>query len=128
MLDALSRALAASPDEPWARLESACVAHLEELLQSTPYGLVVIRVLPDDVPPARGRLIALRDSFESVFAELIGSLPLREGTDRRAFRLFLLGALNWTQFWYRPGDDSHPRDTPASIARKLLAQLRATGK
>jgi hypothetical protein len=44
---------------------------------------------------------------------------LPPGTDRRSFRLGLLGALNWSLAWYRPGGDS-----PASVARKLLRLLR----
>lgn len=123
MLDAVSVALEAAPRDPWARLEAACVAHLEALLQSTPYALVVIRVLPDDVPAARARLVAPRDRFEALFAGLVDALPMPHGTDRHALRLFLLGALNWAQFWYRPADAMHERDAPAAIARKMVALL-----
>jgi AcrR family transcriptional regulator len=124
MLDAVSAAIKDAGPDPWQRLETACVAHLDALLQSTPYALVVIRVLPDDVPAARARLVALRDQFEALFARLIADLPLAPDADRRALRLFLLGALNWAQFWYRPGDASQQRDTPAAIAHKMLALLR----
>ena len=126
MVDAVSAAIASAASDPWARLEAACIAHLEALLQSTPYALVVIRVLPDDAPAARARLVAPRDRFESLFATLIDDLPLPSGADRRALRLFLLGALNWTQFWYRPADARHRRDAPSSIARKMVALLRGT--
>jgi AcrR family transcriptional regulator len=127
MIDAVSTAMDSAPHDPWARLEAACVAHLEALLQSTPYALVVIRVLPDDAPAARARLVEPRDRFESLFAGLVKELPLPPHSDRRALRLFLLGALNWTQFWYRPADASHKRDGPAAIARKMVALLRVTG-
>jgi len=126
MLDAVAVANDGADGDPWDRLERACVGHLEALLQSTPYALVVIRVLPDDVPAARDRLVALRDRFEGVFADLIAKLPLKLGTDRRTLRLFLLGALNWTQFWYRPGAVSQQRDTPRAIARKMLALVRGS--
>lgn len=127
MLDAVSAAIeGAAGDDPWERLELACVGHLEALLQSTPYALVVIRVLPDDAPAVRERLVASRDRFEAVFAGLIAQLPLKLGTDRRTLRLFLLGALNWTQFWYRPGAASPQRDTPRAIARKMLALVRGS--
>jgi hypothetical protein len=102
------------------------VGHLEALLQSTPYALVVIRVLPDDVPAVRERLVALRDQFEAVFVSLIAKLPIAAGSDHRTLRLLLLGALNWTQFWYRPGEPSQQRDTPAVIARKMLALVRGS--
>jgi hypothetical protein len=58
---------------------------MEALLQSTPYTLVVIHVLPDDVPEARER-------FETVFATLIAHLPLASHADRRSTRMFVLGA------------------------------------
>jgi hypothetical protein len=32
----------------------------------------------------------------------------------------LLGALNWSQDWYRPG-----RDSPAAIARRFVGLLRS---
>src|ERR1700691_1930788 len=126
MLDAVSAAIEDADADPWERLERACVGHLEALLQGTPYALVVIRVLPNDVPAARERLIGLRDRFEVVFTDLIAKLPLKLGTDRRTLRLFLLGALNWTQFWYRPGDSSQYRDPPAAIARKMLPLVRGS--
>lgn len=124
MLEAVASALAGASDDPWQRLERACVGHLEGLLQGTPYALVVIRVLPQDVPAARERLVELRDRFESVFANLVAALPLAAGADRRMLRLFLLGGLNWTQFWYRPAAPTRQRDTPAEIGRKMVSLLR----
>jgi len=124
MTDAVTSALSSAPAHPWQRLEAASVAHLEALLQSSPYAVVVIRVFPDDVPAARARLVALRDQFESVFAGLVAELPLPEDADRRSLRLFLLGALNWSQFWFRAGARQSERDTPAQIARKMVALLR----
>ncbi len=114
------RAAIARHDEPWQRLEAAAVAHLEALLKTGDYALVVIRVLPQDVPKAAARLIALRDGYESLFAALVAELPLPPETDRQSFRLLLLGALNWSQHWYREGG----RNSPRSIARSFLRLLR----
>jgi len=47
-------------------------------------------------------------------------LPLPAATDRSLWRLQLLGALNWTPTWYRPGGDK----APADIARAMVAALR----
>lgn len=77
--------------EPWARLEAACAAHLETVLKKSDYAQVLIRVLPGDVPAV---------------AELL--------------RLRLLGALNWSRFWFDPAG----RESPRSLARKLVALLR----
>lgn len=57
---------------------------------------------------------APRDSYETVFKELIAEPPLPLGIDRRIFRFGLLGSMNWMITWYRPGGE-----TPATIVRKL---------
>ena len=108
--------------EPWDRLEAACVAHLEALLEAGDFAQVVIRVRPDDVPSIAPQLIALRDAYEHLFADLIADLPRRPEADPKSLRLLLLGALNWSQTWYRPG-----RDDPRAIARRFVALLRAPG-
>jgi len=106
--------------DPWERLEAACVAHLEALLAENDYAQVVIRVQPADVPSVAERLVAQRDGYERLFVDLISALPVDHGADRRGMRLMLLGALNWTQTWYRPG-----RDDPRTIARRFVRLLRA---
>ena len=114
------RAAAAKVAAPWQRLEAAAVAHMEALLKTGDYALVVIRVLPQDVPRAAERLVSLRDGYEQLFAELVAALPLPARSDRRAFRLLLLGALNWSQHWFRQGGANSPR----SIARSYVRLLR----
>jgi AcrR family transcriptional regulator len=105
--------------DPWARLQAACVAHLEAILEDDDYAQVVIRVRPGDAPAAQPRLTALRDEYEALFSALVASLGLPRGTDRRTLRLMLLGSLNWSQTWYQPG-----RDSPKTIARRFVALLR----
>ncbi len=122
---------------PWARLEAACVAHLEMLLEAGgDYAQVVIRVRPQDCPAMEARLVALRDAHEDRFKALIAALDLPRNApggapghaprggpggraDRQAMRLMILGALNWAQTWYHPGGDP-----PAVLARRFLALLR----
>ena len=106
--------------DPWARLEAACVAHLEAILRDDDYARVVVRVRPADVPGAASRLVAPRDRYEALWAALVGALPLPRRTDRRALRLMLLGALNWAQNWYRPDGGSSPR----VLARQFVALFR----
>jgi AcrR family transcriptional regulator len=105
--------------DPWERLEAACVAHLEAILEDDDYAQVVIRVRPADAPAAQPRLTALRDEYEALLSALVASLKLPRGTDRRTLRLMLLGSLNWSQTWYQPG-----RDSPKTIARRFVALLR----
>jgi AcrR family transcriptional regulator len=105
--------------DSWARLEAACVAHLEAILEDDDYAQVVIRVRPGDAPAAQPRLVALRDEYEALFTRLVQELKLPRGTDRRTLRLMLLGSLNWSQTWYQPG-----RDSPKTIARRFVALLQ----
>lgn len=118
--EAVESALAGDAD-PWERLSRACAAHLGALLEDSDYGQVVIRVRPDDVPAVAPQLIALRDGYERLFARAIAPLPL-SSTDRRTLRLMLLGALNWSQTWYRPGKES-----PPVLARRFVRLLRGAG-
>jgi AcrR family transcriptional regulator len=116
--EAVSAAIAGKR-EPWERLEAACVAHLEGLLNSGDYAQVVIRVRPADAPSVAGELVKRRDEYEQLFVDLVQALPLARGVDRRSVRLMLLGALNWSQTWYHPG-----RDSPRTIARRFVTLLR----
>jgi AcrR family transcriptional regulator len=117
-------AAVAALDEPWQRLEAACIAHLATLLDQTDYSQVVIRVRPSDAPAAEAELVQLRDSYEKRFARLVAALPLARPTDRSALRLMLMGALNWSQTWYREGGGS----TPDRIARRFVGLLKANLK
>jgi AcrR family transcriptional regulator len=103
----------------WARLEAASTAHLETVLDRSDYAQVIVRVLPQDARDVSGRLVALRDQYERRFERLVDDLDLPPPADRRNLRLFLLGALNWAQVWYRAGGAA-----PADIARGFTGYLR----
>lgn len=109
----------ATADEPWERLEAACRAHLDLLLYAGGLAQVVVRVQPDDVPDAAADLVALRDRYEKRFRAIVSDLDLAPHIDRRLFRLTLMGALNWSKTWYRPGGT----DT-GTIARQIVETLR----
>ncbi len=105
--------------KPWERLEAAMAAHLEMLLDGGDYAQVVVRELALEENSIRVRLVPLRDSYEAKFANLIDSSPIREDVPRQYLRLMILGALNWSRVWYRPGGDA-----PTSIAHEFLEVLR----
>jgi AcrR family transcriptional regulator len=107
---------------PWSRLEAAAVAHLRSLLDQTDYSQVVIRIRPSDAPAVAHELTALRDRYESRWARLVAALPLERGVNRSDLRLFLMGALNWSQTWYRSGGAA----TPERIARRFVALMKAS--
>lgn len=118
ILEAVTAAIARQ-DDPWGRLEAACVAHMQALLVKNSYAAVVISHLSFNSLPKQDRLVDLRDRYESVFKGLIENLPLRASVDRRILRLGLLGSMNWAIVWYRPGGE-----TPTRIAHKLLDLIR----
>ncbi|CAG1001545.1 HTH-type transcriptional regulator MtrR [Burkholderiales bacterium] len=119
VLHAIETALAAVRD-PWQRLETACTVHIEHLVSGNDLTVWTGAALfLFNSPELQQELKAERDRFEAVYRKLIAALPLPAGIDRRLLRLQLLGALNWTRTWYRPGKRS-----PAEIARHLVKVLR----
>lgn len=101
-------------DDPVERLQAALEAHLDNLLDGSDYGQVVIRVLPKDAPGVEDQLVALRTDYENIFKTLIDELDMT--TEKKQYlRLFLIGASNWAQVWYHKGGDS-----PRTIARQLM--------
>jgi AcrR family transcriptional regulator len=111
------------PGPPWARLEAACAAHLEALLESGDSPQVVVRILPQDVPKAAKRMIALRDEYELIFTNLIQELDLANGVEAHYFRLVLLSALNTTQNWFKR--DGEPA---RNIAHHIVQLLRSSSE
>ena len=107
-------------DDPWQRLEAACVAHLEALLsRESPAATVLADWSSTYSEPLRQALVAQRDRYEKVFSRLTDAVELPEGVKRRYFRLGLLGALNGALMWYQPGGDS-----PATVAKHLVGLFR----
>jgi len=101
--------------EPWARLEAACIAHMEHILADAG----PVRVNPERGVAPWERVAALRDDYENIFRQLIDDLPLPPGTNRKYLRLTLFGSMNWVQNWYRAG-----RDTPERIAVEIVWLFR----
>jgi AcrR family transcriptional regulator len=113
-------AVAAAGAGAWDRLEAACVAHIECLLDGSGYPAIVTPQFAGSLPPAiRARFLEQRRSYEEIFRALIANLPLAKSIDRRYFRLALFGSINWTLTWYHPGGD-----TPTVLARRIFAVYR----
>ena len=109
--------------DPWSRLEAACEAHLDALLDDSAYAKVVTSVDPRSVPELTGVLTAQRDAYEQMFAGFIDALPLPPRTPRAALRLMLLGALNWAPTWYRADGGQSPRSLARAFVRLLKGPL-----
>jgi len=108
----------------WDRLNAAVEAHLEAILDASAYARVVIRILPDDAPEIAADLTRLRDRYEQRFRDMFGEVRLRDGLDPGLARLFVLGALNWTPVWHRPGGCARPRNTRHDRAAPRPARPR----
>jgi AcrR family transcriptional regulator len=105
--------------EPWSRLEAACAAHLSLLVAGEDASLVTGTSLFQTAPAnLQRRLNRDRDAYEARFREMIAALGLPPGVDPTLLRLNLLGALNWTRIWYRPG-----RKTPQQLAHELVQKI-----
>lgn len=108
-----------SAEDPWLRLEKICIAHMQALLERSDYAAVVGGTLPEDDAKLRRQLVGVRDDWERRFRELIEELPLKTESDKKYVRLALLGAMNYSQVWFRPN-----RESPRAIARKMVDLMR----
>jgi len=113
--EALDQATAGLSD-PWQRLQAACEAHLCAILDQSDCAAVLVRVTAARELAVWTQVCELRDTYEDLFRNLVDDLQVPAGTDRKYLRLALLGALNWSQNWYRAG-----RDKPARIAEKIVS-------
>lgn len=117
--EAVDTAVAREGD-PWARLEAACAAHLTLLVGAEDVSLVGGTSLFHPArSPLQRRLNRDRDAYEARFRQMIAALRLPPDVDQTLVRLNLLGALNWTRNWYRPGRKS-PRELAHHLVHKIL--------
>jgi hypothetical protein len=106
--------------DPWERLEMAFIVHIRHHISGNDLTIWTgASLFLFDSPGMQRQLRAERDRFEAIYRRLIADLPLPAGIDRSLLRLQLLGALNWTRTWYRPGKRS-----AADIAAHLVKVLR----
>ncbi len=110
-------------DDPWQRLETACATHAKVLLDESDFAAVLLHVTPSRNLDVWDQLATLRDEYEIIFRQLVDDLPLIAGASRKYLRLAILGALNWSHHWYRPGQDD-PAEIAAQIIRLFENQLR----
>jgi AcrR family transcriptional regulator len=104
LISRLNAALA-GVDSPRERLLAWLTVHLAAMLEDFPDAMrVYLYEWRSLSPDARAVLIAQRDSYEARVSALLDELAaagLVRG-DIKLFRLFLLGAVNWTAQWYNP--------------------------
>lgn len=123
------RAIAGTSDPAPARLRALVAHHLAVVLDVV--GGSAVHLAYDALPPVRRRaLLARRDEYEGLFRDVI-----RDGVRARRFRmvdakattLALLGALNATVLWWRPGGDWTAGGVADEYADLFLRGLAAPG-
>ena len=113
-------AAVARETDPWKRLEAGSAAHLNALnITHRDYAQVMIRTLPQEADGIGAQLRNIRHDYEAKFRRLIDVLPLPSDVDRHYLRLMLIGALNWSHVWYKPGGDR-----PEVVAKAFIQSLR----
>jgi AcrR family transcriptional regulator len=106
--------------DPWKRLETASTAHLNALhITHRDYAQVMIRTLPQEADGIGAQLRDIRRDYEARFRRLVDALPLPPDVDRHYLRLMLIGALNWSHVWYKPGGER-----PEIVAKAFIQSLR----
>lgn len=105
--------------DPWDRLFKAASAHMNTLFGGNNFSILLCGDISRAAPALRIRLIEIRDSYDELFMELIENLPLPDDVDPTLLRLSLLGSLNWSASWYRPGGQ-----TPEQIGTLFVRLLK----
>ena len=109
---------------PAQRLHAAISAHLHALLEQDNYTGANIRIFGHVPPHVRAATMPLRDEYENWWRGLLAGAAqagaIRPGTDLQAVRLLLLGAMNWTVEWHRPGQG---KTGVEAIARSLTTMV-----
>ncbi|MBL4666439.1 MAG: TetR/AcrR family transcriptional regulator [Sneathiella sp.] len=110
-------------DDPWERLFKAASAHMSTLFGGNNFSILLCGDISRAAPALRIRLVEIRDSYDELFMRLIESLPLPDDVDPTLLRLSLLGSLNWSASWYRPGGQT-PEQIGTLFVRLLKDGLR----
>lgn len=107
--DRVREAVAALPEDAPAAtlLRTAVRAHLHAMFRMSDYTIANLRIFGQVPPPVRAAHAKLRDAYERYWAGLLARCARRgdldAARDLRLARLFLIGAMNGTLDWYRPG-------------------------
>jgi AcrR family transcriptional regulator len=104
------------------RLRAAIEGHVLMVLEIGDYTSANIRIfgqVPDDV---RARHLADQRAYGNVWRGLLEDAraagEIRPELDLSIIRMLILGALNWTAEWYRPGSE-----TAAEVAREATTMI-----
>ena len=110
--ESVQGSLAALPETATgrARIEAATRAHLAAIIENGDYTLATRRVAGQVPEAIRLRNTQQRDAYAAIWQDIISAAhksgEFRTTASLSLTRLFILGALNWTVEWYKPGGRS----------------------
>ena len=104
------------------RLSAAVEAHVAGMLQNDAYSAANVRIISQVPIDVRERHLSRHRHYGAFWRDLLAAAQaageIRADVDLPAMRMLILGALNWSVEWYRPG-----RLTPQEIARQFTEML-----
>jgi AcrR family transcriptional regulator len=110
--DSVKSALDALPETATGRqrIETAVYAHLSAIIEYGDYTLATRRVFGQVPESIRLKNMRLRDLYGTMWQEILMAAKergeFRPNANITLARLFILGALNWTVEWFKPGGRS----------------------
>lgn len=134
VMDTVQDALKALPAEASGRqrIETAIHAHLSAIIDIGDYTLATRRVFGQVPEGIRAKNMRLRNSYGSMWQDIL--VEAQEKGEFRAdanitlARLFILGALNWTVEWFKPGGrtiDDVAREFSSVVVDGLVSKQAA---
>ncbi len=124
VISSVEDALQALPETATGRdrIETAVRAHLSAIIKIGDYTLATRRVFGQVPEAIRLKNTKLRDTYGAIWQKILTDAHARGEFKTNAnltlARLFILGALNWTVEWYKPGGrtiDDVARDFTAVV-------------
>lgn len=112
VIDTVDKAMAELPSDASGRLkvETAIRAHLSAIIENGDYTLATRRVFGQVPEAIREKNLKLRSGYANLWQDILKSAQarneFRSNVNMTFARLFILGALNWTVEWFKPGGRS----------------------
>jgi AcrR family transcriptional regulator len=130
VIDTVKAALEALPADASGRqrVETAIHAHLSAIIDNGDYTLATRRVFGQVPEAIREKNLRLRNSYATMWQEILIDAQkrgeFRADANLTLARLFILGALNWTVEWFKPGGrtiDEVARNFSSVVVDGLMA-------
>jgi AcrR family transcriptional regulator len=123
-------AVASANGDPLDKLEAAIEAFTSSVLEIGNYAVVSMRFFAQMPKDIYRRHLSQQREFGAFWAGLLEDAQkrgfLRADLDLHASRMLLLGALNWTAEWYRPGQERLSIAEIAHHAATIILEGMAT--